>query len=96
MALAILAFSGSVSAYTNSSGTVERIFPNDGSSVYFRLSGDTCNTGSDYYYFNLGQANAKNWNALLLLAFAMGKPISVSLDNCDAGNKAIRYLFIDR
>lgn len=50
------AFSCNVAnAYVNAQGVVARVYPNDGSAIYFRISNDTCNTGV------MSQPNAKNW-----------------------------------
>jgi type 1 fimbria pilin len=84
-------------AYTNTVGAVARIFPSGDSNIYFRLADDQCNVASsgDYYYFSTTHAQAKNWYAVLLLASASGKQITVSVNDCATGNKAIRYLLID-
>lgn len=96
IASALVIASAMAGAVTNSQGMVSRIYPSTDDKTYFRLASDTCNVGSDYYYFpNNGTAAQKAWFALLLLASGSGKPINVSVENCDLGNKQIRYLFIE-
>ena len=94
--LAALASTAANGAVT-STGPVARIYPNDGSTVYFRVVGDTCIGPTGYYYFQMTQPNAKNWYSILMLSMATGKPIVVNVDVCETGvNKDIRYLYIDQ
>lgn len=93
----LLALMSTAHAAVTSSGPVARIYPNDGSTVYFRVAGDSCIGPTAYYSFLMTQPNAKNWYSILMLSMATGKPIIVSVDACETGvNKDIRYVYIDQ
>ena len=94
-------------AYAAVTGKVSRIFPSGSGVVYFRIHGDTCNTGNDYYTFDMneGAVNTKaaeNWYTLLLSSAASGQEIVVHYvggadsESCGvSGNKPITYIYAD-
>lgn len=82
-------------------GAVSRLFPN-GTSVSFRIVGDTCNTGNDYYFFTMDDTSGgdnleikRAWVSMLIASLNTGKPIVVKVDNCEPGSKAIQYIYQD-
>jgi hypothetical protein len=78
-----------------SNGEVERIYPAEDGTIYFRLKNDACNISPSYYYFTNDRASAKNWYAILLLATGAGRKVNVAVPACSAGNKSINYLLIE-
>lgn len=84
-----------------STGKVKRIYPvND--TVYFRLQGDSCITGGQYYYFKMNETDAsgkyaaKNWYSMLLASAMAGKPVSVKVNSCPTdGHAKISYIYQD-
>lgn len=91
----------SSSAATYITGEVKRIYPIS-DKVHFRIKGDTCLSGSKYYYFKMtgtttySEQDAKNWYSMLLASAMAGKPVSVKVNSCpaDAGVE-IKYLYQD-
>lgn len=84
-----------------STGEVRRIYP-VGDTVYFRLKGDSCITGSQYYYFKMNDTDnsgiyaSKNWYSMLLASAMAGKPISVKVHSCpEEGHVEVSYLYQD-
>ena len=80
-------------------GKVFRIYPN-GDTINFRLIGDTCNQGSEYYQFTYtdhadSDSNEikRAWFAMLLAAFNTGKEVRVRVTNCEPGHKKVVYLY---
>lgn len=94
-------------AYAAVTGKVSRIFPAGSGAVHFRIHGDACNTGNDYYTFDMneGAVNttaAENWYTLLLSSAASGQEIVVRYvgdtdsASCETtGNKVITYIYAD-
>ncbi|WP_144405932.1 hypothetical protein [Kangiella geojedonensis] len=80
-------------------GEVKRIYAvND--KVHFRIKGDDCITGSQYYYFKMNDTSAntvidaKNWYSMLLASAMAGKPVSVKVNSCPTeGSVEISYLY---
>ena len=96
MLVLFLTLSNSVMA-VGVTGKVARLYP-QGDIVYFRLKNDTCNTGNDYYTFNMTtQAPAaKNWYALLLAAGVSQQEVRVAVADCTAGqDKQVIYIYQD-
>lgn len=97
--LCLLLVPSSMAAF--SEGKVKRIYlVND--TVHFRLKGDTCITGSQYYYFKMEDSSAnslidaKNWYSMLLASAMAGKSVSVKVNSCPTeGHARVKYLYQD-
>lgn len=96
-----LSLSSGAALGENITGEVKRIYPTR-DTIYFRIKGDTCIQGNQYYYFKIDESDtigkyaAKNWYAMLLASSMASKPISVRVESCpQEGHVAISYLYQD-
>lgn len=96
VAATLVAAANTASGAESSTGRIERLYVNL-DTIYVRLVGDSCNNvaNNEYYYVRQDTPQAKNWYALMLLATAQEKPISIRVTSCASGHKAIDYLVFE-
>jgi hypothetical protein len=82
-------------------GEIKRIYPTR-DIVYFRIKGDTCISGGQYYYFqmndsdNTGKYAAKNWYSMLLASATSKIPVHVKVSSCPTeGHIEVDYIYQD-